>query len=60
MAVSAPSLYSGHALVQRMLFVIMLHEFNMERLFLPVEIFFINGSFFVDMVKFFCKSTDCC
>jgi len=40
MAVSASSLYSGHTSVQRMLFVIMLCKFNVERCFLPVEIFF--------------------
>lgn len=60
MAVSASSLHSGHASVQLMLFVIMLCEFNGGRCFLPVEFFFINSFFFVDVVKYFCKSTDCC
>jgi len=60
MAVSACSLYSGHTSVLRMLFVIMLCEFNGARCFLPVEFFFRNSIFFVDMVKFFCKSTDYC
>ncbi len=60
MAVSAFSFYLVYALVELMLFIVMLHKFNGQRCFLRIKFFFINSIFFVDVVEFFYKSTDCC